>query len=510
MNSLDCCVYSFDCWGTIINSNKRMWADVSIMFRDIFEIDEKYSLELISEICKNVNKKLDADTSINEKEHDQLSRIGAVSIALGVKPNSEQIRCFVTRFEKYLHDNDEVVILIDSKVFDYIYRLKNEEKSIILLSNSGFISGKQTRYLLEKLNLLNAFNEIYLSDEIGFSKPSTKIYKYVIDDLIQKGYILNPNEMVHIGDNRNLDYLAALYNGLCAVHIDLECDHKDTVNSIVKFSMDSSNKIISCSTNNFTAFQYSRFKFGVISEIYNAAVLMSDRLVKQYSEIIFDNEPPVFVEAYKNIVPASVLLVRAVKKIIDLQRLNLGLCSSITLHVKRKNDNLDSYACLHAHKRNEALFDDCYLEDNKLNVTTPIFILDDMYVSGVFAKKIKKTLLCEGFSNLYYLFVADCQNSALSGNMPIEQEVNCVSIQKLSNLEYDMNTNNFIPTRKYYKLLLSSRYSDITNHLSAIPKKLQKKIYLDLVSVSDELHEKYKKNCCLIKMTIKEKYGENR
>lgn len=471
------------------------------MIRDIFNVDKnKFNLELITEISNHVNKKLDTDTSINEKEHNQISRIVAVAKALNVQPNNNQIKRFIITFNKYLVANDNCVILLDSFVFDYMRGLKDSGKIIILLSNSGFISGEQTRQILNRLNLFDIFNQIYLSDEIGYSKPSSKIYNYVIDDLKQKYNITSPNDVVHIGDNNNFDYLAARYNGLCAAHIDLKHDHIDRVPSIVEYKIDSYDNNIHCSNDKFTEYQYSRFKFGVKSEIYNAAILLSEKLIKQYGAILFDKKPPTFIKAYKNIMPASVLLVFEIKKIIDLHRLNLGLDPSNTLHLIRKNDSLDSYAYLHAHKRSEALFDDCYLEQNDLKKITPIFIIDDMYVSGAFSKKVKKTLVNDGFLNIFFFFIADCHNSALQANKSIEQEVNCASIQRLCDLEHDININNVIPTRKYYKLLLSSRFDDIKNHLSKLSNKFKRKVCLDLNTVSAEMPKSYRKNC---RLTIK-------
>lgn len=78
-----------------------------------------------------------------------------------------------------------------------------------LLSNA---SGEFLRPMLHKFNLHELFNEIVISSEVGFIKPSREIFEHVLDKLGVK-----PSEAIFIDDNpANVASASAL--GIHAIH----------------------------------------------------------------------------------------------------------------------------------------------------------------------------------------------------------------------------------------------------------------------------------------------------
>lgn len=500
----DCKVYSFDCWGTLINPNKAIWNDVSRLICEVFGVDLPH-VE-VTRLCKHINEKLDAKTSLTGIEYNQNSRIAAVCEALYVEHSRPQIELFIERFDSYLANNNAILI-IEKNIRNDITSLRSEGKCIVLLSNSGFVSGAQTRDLLRASNILDLFDEVYLSDEIGVSKPHAKIYNFVLDDLRMKGYIESAGQMIHIGDNRNLDYLAAIYSDINAVHIESGAKSMhESVNSVVEFNFNETSGIVANNTL-FSDVQYSQLKFGVIDQIDVAAELVYQEIAVNRRDFLTSVSAPILAETYRHILPANVILVRKVRERIDKYRQSLGLPITAKLWVERTIDDLGSYSHIRAHIRSESLFDSFRVhKGNGHDASAPLLVIDDIYVSGAFTSMMSKALRRAGFTNVNFAYVASCHKDGLRHSQSIEQVINSASIKSLKDMDSFVakeGCESIEPTRKYYKLLLTSSDDEIASHLSLASIEFVLRICNDLEYVRSELPKDYAKKLQFITTLIR-------
>ena len=90
----------------------------------------------------------------------------------------------------------------------------SKEHKLCLTSNTGITSPETYYKYLEIIEIKNLFDKIYLSNEIEIAKPSIKIFKLIIND-----FSLNPENIIHIGDNIFTDIFGAKKAGFKAIYI---------------------------------------------------------------------------------------------------------------------------------------------------------------------------------------------------------------------------------------------------------------------------------------------------
>ena len=92
--------------------------------------------------------------------------------------------------------------------------MKRRGCSLGLISNTAMTSGATFRVYLERLGLFQYFDTVVFSDEVGWAKPSGKVFRLALDAL---GVL--PDAAVHVGDDRAADVGGALKAGLRAVWV---------------------------------------------------------------------------------------------------------------------------------------------------------------------------------------------------------------------------------------------------------------------------------------------------
>lgn len=105
--------------------------------------------------------------------------------------------------EMVLRANPEI-----KQVFDYAL---SQGKRVIIASDM-YLSREFLARVLEKEQILG-WEKLYVSSEIGFTKESGSLFKYIMEDL----NIDNPNSILHIGDNKRSDYLVPKNMGIQAI-----------------------------------------------------------------------------------------------------------------------------------------------------------------------------------------------------------------------------------------------------------------------------------------------------
>jgi putative hydrolase of the HAD superfamily len=84
-----------------------------------------------------------------------------------------------------------------------------------IISDTGFASGKAQDALLARDGLRELFDVTVYSVDIGHAKPRREPFRAALDALG-----LQPNEVLHIGDNERTDVRGALDAGMRAIRVD--------------------------------------------------------------------------------------------------------------------------------------------------------------------------------------------------------------------------------------------------------------------------------------------------
>ena len=198
---------SFDLWLTLIKSNPEFKQKRNLLFKDYFKIDS--SITKVAEVvryydllCNNVNEKTGLNFATNEIYYLILN---SLEVDIG-KIDLKSLENFYLETELLFMEFKPV--LIYPKIELLFSELVEQQKSISILSNTGFISGGTLRKLLRYYDLDKFFSFQIYSDEVGMSKPNPKIFKIVYNEicLIKE---INRAEVLHIGDNMIADYNGA-------------------------------------------------------------------------------------------------------------------------------------------------------------------------------------------------------------------------------------------------------------------------------------------------------------
>jgi putative hydrolase of the HAD superfamily len=71
------------------------------------------------------------------------------------------------------------------------------------------------RLILEQLGILKFFEHVFISSELGADKPDPKLFRRALDVIH-----LQPKEVLHVGDDRERDWKAAVAAGLSIFKLD--------------------------------------------------------------------------------------------------------------------------------------------------------------------------------------------------------------------------------------------------------------------------------------------------
>jgi len=200
-------------WLTLIKSHPEFKTKRVELFSSFFDIDKP-----IDEVAKTVKYYDDLCNTINEVTGGNIDTFEIYLMILGsldvdIKQiNKEKLEGFYLKSEELFLEYKPVIIFENIK--EFFDQIKNQGKTVNILSNTGFIKGKTMRKFLigEELDQYIDFH-IY-SDEINISKPNPLIFQEVKNNL--KDQELPMHRILHIGDNPVADYKGAKDFGFSA------------------------------------------------------------------------------------------------------------------------------------------------------------------------------------------------------------------------------------------------------------------------------------------------------
>ena len=206
--------YSFDLWLTLIRSNPAFKEKRARYFQQQHNSKNK-SAEEIQSIFREVDLMCNA---INEKTGGNISAEEMYLMVI-CRINEDHRVIADTDTEALYEEMEQLVFTHMPRIYcehtiDALAQLRaQEECSISLLSNTGFIKGKTLRKVLDQLSLSSYFDFQLYSDEAGMSKPNPAFFRLMLDTLATKRAVAT-KQILHIGDNPNADLAGAAAAGI--------------------------------------------------------------------------------------------------------------------------------------------------------------------------------------------------------------------------------------------------------------------------------------------------------
>ncbi|MBL1223448.1 HAD family hydrolase [Chryseobacterium sp. L7] len=200
------CHFSFDLWLTLIKSHPEFKTKRVELFTSFFNVDKS-----VGEVAKAVKYYDDLCNTINEVTGGNIDTFEIYLMILGsldvdVKQlDREKLEAFYLKSEELFLEYKPVVIFENIK--EFFDQIKNQGKTVNILSNTGFIKGKTMRKFLIQEELDQYIDFHIYSDEINISKPNPLIFQEVKNHL--KDQELPMHRVLHIGDNPIADYKGA-------------------------------------------------------------------------------------------------------------------------------------------------------------------------------------------------------------------------------------------------------------------------------------------------------------
>ncbi|WP_223558386.1 HAD family hydrolase [Chryseobacterium lathyri] len=207
------CHFSFDLWLTLIKSHPEFKTKRVELFTSFFDINKP-----VEEVAKTVKYYDDLCNTVNEVTGGNIDTFEMYLLILGsldvdVKQlDKEILNGFYLKSEDLFLEYKPVIIFENIK--EFFDQIKNEGKTVNILSNTGFIKGRTMRKFLIQEELDQYIDFHIYSDEINISKPNPLIFQEVKNNL--KDRDLPMHRILHIGDNPVADYKGAKDFGFSA------------------------------------------------------------------------------------------------------------------------------------------------------------------------------------------------------------------------------------------------------------------------------------------------------
>ena len=206
---------SFDLWLTLVKSNPEYKNKRNILFKNYFNIN--IDLDIISEkvryydvLCNSINEKIGKNIDTFEI---YIMILKSLDVDIS-KIEINSLKNFYSLSEKIFFEFEP--ILINKNTVEIFNILINKGVSLSILSNTGFIKGKNLKKYFKKNKLDNYFSFQIYSDEYNWSKPNIELFRLVHNE-VNKNKNIEKQNILHIGDNTIADYQGASQYGFSAI-----------------------------------------------------------------------------------------------------------------------------------------------------------------------------------------------------------------------------------------------------------------------------------------------------
>jgi putative hydrolase of the HAD superfamily len=232
---------TFDLWETLLferngDSNRRSQARYSLVTEALSKLGVHVSREQVQSAMKQV---IDSLLEIWDR-NDDVSHVEQLEALVRFVSNGSLSlkREWVEALSSaYVSAFFEIPPCLNPDAKCLLKDLAEGDKRIGLICNTGITPGFALRRFLKSEGVLERFDFLAFSDEIGFRKQDRRIFH-----LVARKLKTDPCNIVHVGDNLKIDVLGAKASGFKAIYF--ACDEgRDKIaeadpNSLVARSRD--------------------------------------------------------------------------------------------------------------------------------------------------------------------------------------------------------------------------------------------------------------------------------
>ncbi|MEA5259613.1 HAD-IA family hydrolase [Arcicella aquatica] len=226
--------YSFDLWLTLIKSNPTFKKERAFFFFKHLNASKKTLIE-VEIIFRRIDLMVNA---VNQKSGRNIS---AEEMYLMVVYEINESDCIFHNLDiTWLLNEMELLffqyipVIYDENTLNALKTIKeNNEISMSILSNTGFIKGSTLRVVLERLELAHLFDFQLYSDEEGLSKPNPKFFELMLNKVstLKENRPISSSEIIHVGDNLVADIYGANFIEINSFQIN---SNKNTISDLLK------------------------------------------------------------------------------------------------------------------------------------------------------------------------------------------------------------------------------------------------------------------------------------
>lgn len=222
--------FSFDIFDTLVFRNVE---DHSERELDISKLSSKYLNDLgISCHYKDYMALRDIEFQksklITLDEIDYFQSLHNILSQLDIQV--DKIECIANALWKIEEEYEASVAYANPEAEIILPIIKNHGKNIIAISDM-YLPSSSIKIILEKVGLLNYFDNVYVSSDDKLTKHSGKIY----ENLLKKGYLLKGN-VIHTGDNWHSDEVMPATHSVFGVHYVNEENEKRKIRLAAKLA----------------------------------------------------------------------------------------------------------------------------------------------------------------------------------------------------------------------------------------------------------------------------------
>lgn len=202
---------TFDFWNTLYKgpADKRVFVQRAGDFSKVLE--EKglqFSMEKITQAFRNGWQKAFYYQKAYGEDMGPRGHVRHIMEELGV-PREEELE------EKAYKAYTMTLLRIPPEINDDVLEtlpLLTDKYKLAVICNTGATPGEILREIMKKDGIFSFFNFLVFSDEVGFAKPNTRIFRYTLEHLD-----IENSQAAHIGDDPITDVIGAKRSGMKAV-----------------------------------------------------------------------------------------------------------------------------------------------------------------------------------------------------------------------------------------------------------------------------------------------------
>lgn len=220
---------TFDLWGTLIRSNSNFEKEKLDYFAN-------YSGLKISDVKRefdSVKKGFNENVSLYGMHFPKRYVLETILRRLNCTVEESMTNLLFRHYEKMFLDNKP--FLYSDETLETLEKIKRKQIPMYLVSNTLLIEGSILTRVLDKLQIRKYFNYFFYSDEVGFSKPSQKMYDNVFVHINENySYITTRNLVLHVGNDMVTDYEGAKSYGFQSLLInDPDIHNNHTIKNVL-------------------------------------------------------------------------------------------------------------------------------------------------------------------------------------------------------------------------------------------------------------------------------------